>query len=458
MLASARYRVWKGNVMSQAIKRRSVRCAAAFAGVLLLAGPVLAQNEDKGLGFSLEDASPGTEIPQTSVSLGMRPFANDLIFVAGISLGYFKDVGITITPEPNGRKVMVDQTIPLLVNREVDLQAWYPPDGIAALDTVTNVRFIGLTDLFQGFAVLARPDSGYKTVNQFMDEGMSFEDAMTATMAQLKGQSFVTAPNIDNRIFLDTVFSLGGMDMSADTQLVLTPDPNALQLASNGQVQFMSPTGAPFTAQLEGDGWIPLVTPVDVLSHMQAGPDSPAAALVGTPGIAADATWLRENPETVLRFLSVMFRIIRDEKADPERVLGSMLDYVNAFAGTSLDVAGLKITIDALSPLSDFEFQKNYCENKDSALYYRTAFDAAVKFNIDKGVLRGSSYDADDLIWACDAYQDLVELKTASDELMAQVDSAGLDADGTALLDQAKAQYDAFNYLDAYRLLKSIAP
>ncbi len=53
-------------------------------------------------------------------------------------------------------------------------------------------------------------------------------------------------------------------------------------------------------------------------------------------------------PETVLRFTSVMFRIIEQEQKNPDLMLKSMLDYVNSFAGTSLDIAGLKLTIDTL--------------------------------------------------------------------------------------------------------------
>jgi hypothetical protein len=432
-----------------------IRSAAVMSILLACVAPALAQ--DRGLGFTLAGASAGADIPQVEVSLGMRPFANDLIFVAGIKLNYYRDVGIKITPEPYGRKVMIDQAIPLLVNKQIDLQALYPPDLIAAMDSVKNVRFIALTDLFQGFAVLAHPDSGAKTVNDFMAEGKSFEDAMKATMGQLRGQKFVTAPNIDNRMFLDTAFKLGGLDMAKDTDLVITPDPNAQQLASSGQVKFQSPTGAPFTAQLRGAGWKALVTPIDILTHMPAGPGSPTAALVGTPGVAADAGWAKQHSETVLRFVSVMFRIIRDEKANSERVLGSMLDYVNAFAGTNLDVAGLKVTIDSLSPLSDFEFQTNYCDNKNSALYYRTAFDAAVKFNIEKGVLPQATYDADDLIWACDAYHALVELKKASDVLIEKVAGMSLPTEKQSLVDKAKAQYQNFNYLDAYRMLRVAA-
>ena len=155
-----------------------------------------------------------------------------------------------------------------------------------------------------------------------------------------------------------------------------------------------------------------------------------------------------------LRFTSVMFRIIEQEQKNSDLMLRAMLDYVNSFAGTTLDIAGLKLTIETLSPLSNFEFQKNYFDNKTSALYYRTAFDAAVKFNIDKGVLAKGQYDADDLIWAGDVYHDLVALKQASDDLLKQMQDKNLSAANQALVDKAKELYAWYDYLDAYRLLR----
>src|SRR5579872_4657387 len=176
-----------------ALKATSYRllCYSMAAAFLI---PSAAAGADRGLGFSIEKATPGTEIPQVQMSLGMRPYANDLIFVAGIKQGFYSDVGLTIVPKPYGRKVLPDQAIPLLVNKQIDAVALYPPDVIATMDSVKNIRFIALTDLFQGFAVLAHPDTKAKTVKDFMAQGLSFEDAMKKTMAQLKGQKFVTAP------------------------------------------------------------------------------------------------------------------------------------------------------------------------------------------------------------------------------------------------------------------------
>ena len=173
--------------------------AARIAALTLILGPSLPgwAAGEKGLGFNLEKASPGKDVPQVELSLGMRPYANDLIFVAGIKQGFFKDVGLTVTPLPYGRKVLPDQAIPLLVNKQIDMMALYPPDVIATMDSVQSIRFIAITDLFQGFAILARPGSSVKSVGQFMAEGLAFEEAMKKTMAQLKGKSFVTAPVVD---------------------------------------------------------------------------------------------------------------------------------------------------------------------------------------------------------------------------------------------------------------------
>jgi len=87
----------------------------------------------------------------------MRPYANDLIFVAGIKQGFYKDVGLTITPAPYGRKVLPDQAIPLLVNKQIDFMALLCRPTSRDHGSVQNIRFIALTDLFQGFAILARP-------------------------------------------------------------------------------------------------------------------------------------------------------------------------------------------------------------------------------------------------------------------------------------------------------------
>ena len=80
-----------------------------------------------------------------------------------------------------------------------------------------------------------------------------------------------------------------------------------------------------------------------------------------------------------------------------------------------------------------------------------------MKFNVDKGALPKAQYDADDVIWACAVYHNLIELKARSDKLMTEVKSGSLSDDKRALVDKAKQYYAWFDYLDSYRLLREAA-
>jgi ABC-type nitrate/sulfonate/bicarbonate transport system substrate-binding protein len=409
-----------------------------------------------GAGFPKVSPSAGTDIPQITVRMGMRPVANDVIYIVGIKQGWFKDVGITIAPPPYGNKSTFNNAVPLLVNHQLDVEGLDPIPTISTLGNVKNIRFIALSDIFLGYQILAAPDTHAKTVTDFMKQGLSFDDAMKRTLEQLKGQKFTIPPIISDRGFLDAAFGAAGMNMLKDTKVVVTPDANALNLVSNGQVKYATFDGAPFTAQLLGAGWIPLVTPLDLSNNLPPGVDSPAQLLVEPPGIASSAEWTSKNGETVLRFVSVMFRIIHEINADPPGQLRHELDFLNAFAGTSLTLKELQSNITKLDPLIPFESQAPYFEDPKSSLYYKNWFQANVNYNVKKGVLqKGSTYNPDDLIWAGTIYQQLKGLKAQSDQLMSQLKGTKLAADKQQLVDRAKKFYTWYDFLDSYRYLKA---
>ena len=67
-----------------------------------------------------------------------------------------------------------------------------------------------------------------------------------------------------------------------------------------------------------------------------------------------------------------------------------------------------------------------------------------------------TSYDPDSLIWACEIYTDLGKLKEESDALLATLKGKTLSPAQQSTVDKAKQFYDRYDYLDSYRLLKSI--
>src|SRR4051812_26049718 len=73
--------------------------------------------------YSPATAESGADIPEATVKFGMRPYADNTYFVIGMEKGWFKDVGITIDPQPTGLKTTEDQWVALLLNRQVDINS-----------------------------------------------------------------------------------------------------------------------------------------------------------------------------------------------------------------------------------------------------------------------------------------------------------------------------------------------
>jgi ABC-type nitrate/sulfonate/bicarbonate transport system substrate-binding protein len=404
-------------------------------------------------GFPQVVAQAGTTVPQVNVAFGMRPVANDCIYVIGMKQGWYKDVGITITPAPYGNKSTFDDAVPLLVNNQLDVEGLDPIPTISTLKSVHNIRFIALSDLFLGFQILAAPSTHNKTVRDFIKQGLSFKAALRKTLAQMEGQTFTIPPIISNRGFLNLAFDTAGLNLFKDTHVLVTPDSTALNLASGGKVKYASFDGAPFTAQLLGAGWIPLVTPLDLAQGLPGGPTSPAELLVEPPGLASPQNFAQQHPDTILRFVSVMFRIIQAINANPKAQLAYELPFINAFAGTSLTLPQLQNNILNLDPLISFDEQGPYFDSPSSSLYYKNWFQATLKFNIDKRIVPAGTYNPDDLIWAGTIYHELVDFRHKSDALFAKAAQESLSADKSSLVTRAREFYKDFDYLDSYRLL-----
>jgi ABC-type nitrate/sulfonate/bicarbonate transport system substrate-binding protein len=401
--------------------------------------------------FQPGSPEPGTDIPQTTVRLGMRPVANDTIYVIGIKQGWYKDVGISIAPPPYGNKSTFDNAIPLLINKQIDIEGLDPIPTIPTLKTVHDIRFIALSDLFQGFQILAAPGTHAKTLSAFVKQGLPFKTALKKTLDQMQGKTFTIPPVVGDRPFLHTAFSSAGLDYTKFTHVIVTPDSNMVALASGGKTDFVSPDGAPFTAQFLGSGWIPIVTPLELAAGLPGGVSSPAEVLVEPPGLASNISWIQDNPNTVLRFVSVMFRIIDAEQKDPAKQLAFELPFINAFAGTHLTLKQLQYNIDSLDPLSNFAFQRKYCDGKNPRLYYKNWYRANVNLNIKLKTLPQGTYNPDDLIWSCQIYNTLLSYKNKSDSLLAKAGGAA----NQNLVNKAKTYYRRFDYLDSYRLLKA---
>ena len=188
-------------------------------------------------------------IPEVTVSHGVAAYTNHCWTVLAAKKGFLKDVGITLNG--GAPKVLRDQQlVPSLQNGEVDITTMYLGLITQALDKVTNVKPILVYSFWQGNTILTSPNLGFKTVDEFLAQGMPWEQAAAAATAQLKGQKFTVTANPSTYPWIDFALGLGGLSMK-DTQAVPIEDPKAVQLAINDQVPFAAPGGAVQIYQLQ---------------------------------------------------------------------------------------------------------------------------------------------------------------------------------------------------------------
>jgi hypothetical protein len=432
----------------------------AMVGILLLSacatgGTGSSGNTNKtASGYIPATPESGTNIPQVKVKFGMRPYADNTFYVIGIKKGWFKDVGITITPEPNGLKTTDDVVTSLLLNKQVDINSEYCPLLIPTYKTSKALKCIAFTDNFLGEAILANPNLHLKGFKDYIASGMKFDDAIHAALLPLQGKTLTVAPQLSDRPFEDASFKYAKI---TPPQFVIMDDSKSLVEAKAGRIDFVNPEGAPIVYTLEQAGWTSLVDIGDLLKYAPGGVGSPIEPLVAIVGIASHQDYVNSHQTTVLRFLSVVFRIMAELQHDSS-LYDLQAPFLNSVAGTDLDGKGVESTIKVLDPLAPWgPEQQTFFEKTDAVTYYKNAWTGIIQTFEAQGAVPKGSAVVDNIIWAKPIYDEMKDLESKSKSEISSLESKNLSGDKKKLLDQAKQYFSYYDFLDAYRFAKAAA-
>jgi len=395
---------------------------------------------------------PGTEIPSAQVNFGMRPYADNTFYVIAMKQGWFEDVGIEIGPEELGLKVTDTNVTALLLNGQLDMASQYCPLLLPTYKTSDQLKCVGFTDNFLGTAILANPNLGLKSFKDYIAEGMSFDEAIRAAVAPLEGKTLVGSPVLSKRPFEEVVQEFSGVQWTLETM----DDAKALVLAKADRIDFVDPEGAPIVYTLLQAGWIDLIDIGDLYEYGPGGVDSPVEKLVAIVGIAAHSDFVSANQNTVLRFLSVVWRTIDAVQKDPS-LYELQAPYLNSVAGTDLDAKGVEQTVAILHPYSSFEDNEKYFFDEDHILFWKNAWPAIIGDWADKGLVPADAVTTEDFIWAAPIWQQMKDYQSKSEALIGELEGQSLDAEKQELLAQAKQHFERFNFLDAFRLATAAA-
>ena len=156
-------------------------------------------------------------------------------------------------------------------------------------------------------------------------------------------------------------------------------DAKSLVLAKAGREDFVNPEGAPIVYTLRQAGWTNLVDIGDLIKYGPGGVDSPIEPLIGIVGVGANSDYVNANQNTVLRFMSVVWRIIDATKKDPS-LYDLQAPYLNSVAGTDLDGKGVEATVNILAPVHALRrTTRNTTTTRRRPSYYANVWSAIIK-------------------------------------------------------------------------------
>src|SRR6202166_4715989 len=335
----------------------------ALAAMLALSAAASAETADR---FQPAAAEPGTDIPKATIKFGMRPYADNTFYIIGMKKGWFDEVGVKFEPAPYGLKANDSNVTTLLLNGQLDIISEFCPLMLPTYKDANKLKCIAFTDNFLANAILANPALKLKTFKDYVGEGKSYEEALKAALAPMKGKTLVGAPELSDRAFEEYL----NKTARAGFKLEVVDDAKSLVLAKAGREDFVNPEGAPIVYTLRQAGWTDLVDIGDLMKYGAGGGDSSREPLIAVVGVGANADYVNKNPNTVLLFMSVVWRIIDETKKNPS-LFDRQAPYLNSVAGTDLDGKGVKATVDLLDPFTPFADDKQYFDDVSLPTYFK---------------------------------------------------------------------------------------
>ena len=284
------------------------------------------------------------KIPSASVRFGMQPFGDHMIYAAGIANGWFKDVGISI---PGGYPtVAFEQTLPLLNKGDFDLTTMWAPFMAQNSASSADVKEFAFGDTHDGVWILAPPKTKYKTLKGEVEAGTSFDDAMKTVVGQFRGKKLAIDDTGSHRTFIDGILSMGGITAKDLGELLTVDDGRMLVLGRGGQIDFAKPLGGAQEAELEADGWYPVISAKDLIEALPPG-DPRGVSAIGNTGLITTQKYYEANKDTILRFVSVMYRCVDAVESDVKdgkdsKALGKILPVLKSAAGVELTPESLE--------------------------------------------------------------------------------------------------------------------
>ena len=483
--------------------------AAAAAEAAAEAAAMEADDAQKALAESTMVDAP--EVREAEVAMGFNACCADSAFwQIPVDLGWWDDLNITIVPNSPTYHYFTASAdaIAWLRNGEGNVAPGWVPGLFGSLETFgQEIPPIFFADIYVGYAILVAPDSDSKTVMEFVEEGMSFPDAALAAVQQLVGEVVHIPPHSTQQAQYTNAFfaylpewweayqeDISALDGEGNPLVLLgrdgaplldddgnvqpirittndwrnyanpqyVDDPTIVQLSAvPGRIEYAMPYGAPTLVQMMRNGWDPLINFGMMIEHDPFSQQTAiASSTTGGIGLLANREWVEANKDLAYRTLSIGFRTF-EFLEDPETQYQGWeieANLINEKRQLSMEPEDIGIIWTTIDPSFTWEDQEALWDLSLPSYHPETVFRTQVELLKAKGVL-SATYDTqaglEQFLLAQELYYDMKGMQDRSDVLFARTEGLDLSDSQSALVEQAQAYYDIYDFYDAERFLEA---
>lgn len=397
------------------------------------------------------------EIPEVRVEFCHAPYLDHTQSIIGLEKGWFDEVGVTFEPEPYGSVPATENAVQALASGACDVLSASAIFMLPSINDVPPYKWFVHGDIFQGYALMGQPDAGYKSVDEFIEEGNDPREAMALAVAQLEGKRFAYPSEAPIKGFINLALEQADMTLD-DVQSIVAEDAKTWSMMLAGQADFQV-GGVPSRLTLETKGFKPIITSQHLAQYAEPSAESEELRAIFHDGWGALDQWIDNNYDTMLRMSSVMFRIAEFQNEHRGEALEIHVPFLNSAAGTDIDTETAIVVYESLDPFVPFEGQRSWYLDYDNPINYDYVTGAHIKMWEERGLFELGEVQVEDISIAKDVYEEFLEMQAQSETLFEEAEAAIADAEESGgnpekaqeLLDQARYWYDAYNYLDAIR-------
>jgi ABC-type nitrate/sulfonate/bicarbonate transport system substrate-binding protein len=252
----------------------------------------------------------------TQVTFAVSPFQDTLLPIVGKEKGWYREEGLDVEFKVLGWTEVMEA----LSAGGVDVAINNMSAVVSTHEQNPQITYwYGLNPFSDGFALMIRPDSKMKTLEQIRKEVDSYEEAIKKTAAQLKGKTVVTTAMTDMEQGVAAVAQRGGLNFKEDIRILdLNPDEGlAAFLRGEGDAYI---GGVPQRSRAAKEGMRSMITGADL------GPP-PINGLVTTKDFAS------ENRDVMLKLMRVWFRTVNHMNRNLEDGASIIIERLNSTSG-----------------------------------------------------------------------------------------------------------------------------